>query len=327
MRTLTYAEGIREGMRIKMQEDPHVLIFGEDVGQFGGCFGVTAGMIDEFTEKRVIDTPISEGVIIGTAVGAAASGLKPIAELMFVDFLTVGMDQLVNQAAKMRYMFGGKISMPMVVRLPSGGGVRAAAQHSQSLESWLTHVPGLKVIYPSNAADAAGMMLTAIEDDNPVMYLENKALYAMKGEVPDKIVPIPLGKAVVKRAGSQVTLITYGKQVYDALAAAEALSQEGIDVEVIDLRSLYPLDKDTLQASIEKTGKVVLVSEEVKRGSFIGEIAAMIAEEHFFSLDAPILRVGSLNTPIPFSPGLEDYVLPDQLDILQAVKKITGFPV
>lgn len=322
MRTMTYSEGIREGMRIKMIEDPNVLIFGEDVGQFGGCFGVTAGMVDEFTDRRVIDTPISEGVIIGTAVGAAAAGLKPIAELMFVDFLTVGMDQLVNQAAKMRYMFGGKISMPMVVRLPSGGGVRAAAQHSQSLESWLTHVPGLKVVYPSNAADAAGMMMTAIEDDNPVMYLENKSMYAMKGEVPDTIVPIPFGKAAIKREGSQVTLITYGKQVYDALSAAETLSDEGIDVEVIDLRSLYPLDKETIKASVQKTGKVVLVSEEVKRGGFIGEIAAMIAEEFFFSLDAPILRVGALNTPIPFSPGLEDYVLPDKLDIVQAIKKI-----
>lgn len=322
MRTMTYSEGIREGMRIKMQEDPNVLIFGEDVGQFGGCFGVTAGLMDEFTDKRVLDTPISEGVIVGAAVGAAASGLKPVAELMFVDFVTVGMDQLVNQAAKMRYMFGGKISMPMVVRMPSGGGCRAAAQHSQSLESWLTHVPGLKVVYPSNAADAAGMMITAIEDDNPVIYLEHKAMYAMKSEVPDKIEAIPFGKASIKREGADVTLITYGKQVFDALSAAETLSKEGIDVEVIDLRSLYPLDKETIQASVEKTGKVVLVSEEVKRGGYIGEIAAMIAEEYFFSLDAPVLRVGTLNVPIPFSPGMEDYVFPDEQDIVQAVKKM-----
>lgn len=297
-------------------------MFGEDVGQFGGCFGVTAGLFEQFSEDRVKDTPISEGVIIGAAVGSAATGLKPIAELMFVDFLTVGMDQLVNQAAKMRYMFGGKISLPMVVRLPGGGGVRAAAQHSQSLESWLTHVPGLKVIYPSNAADAAGMMLTAIDDDNPVIYLEHKAIYAMKSEVPDVIEPIPFGKAVVKREGSDVTIVTYGKQVYDALTAAETLSAEGIEAEVIDLRSLYPLDKDSISESLSKTGKMVLVSEEVKRGGFIGEISAIVAEDFFYELDAPIVRVGALNVPIPFSPGLEDYVLPCVDDIVKAVKKI-----
>jgi pyruvate dehydrogenase E1 component beta subunit len=322
MRMMTYGEGIREGLRIRMLEDPNVLIFGEDVGQFGGCFGVTAGLIDEFSDKRVRDTPISEGVIIGAAVGAATTGLKPVAELMFVDFTTVGMDQLVNQAAKMRYMFGGKISLPMVVRLPGGGGVRAAAQHSQSLEAWLTHVPGLKVVYPSNAADAAGMMLTAIDDDNPVIYLEHKAIYALKCEVPDTIVPIPFGKAALKREGSDVTIVTYGKQVYDSLEAAELLKADGIDVEVIDLRSLYPLDKEAIKTSVAKTNKVVLVSEEVKRGGYIGEIAATIAEEFFFELDAPIMRVGALNTPIPFSPGLEDYVLPRVQDIVKAAKEL-----
>lgn len=322
MRKMTYAEGIREALSIKMREDKSVLVFGEDVGQFGGCFGVTAGLLEEFGEKRVMDTPISEGVIIGAAVGAAATGLKPVAELMFVDFLTVGMDQLVNQAAKMRYMFGGKISLPMVVRLPSGGGVRAAAQHSQSLESWLTHVPGLKVVYPSNAEDALGLMLTAIDDDNPVMYLEHKAIYTITGEIADEVEPIPFGKAKIKREGSDVTIITYGKQVYDSLSAAEKLSAEGIDVEVLDLRSLYPLDKEAIENSIKKTNKVVLVTEEAKRGSFIGEIAAIIAEDYFFDLDAPIGRVGSLNTPIPFSPGLEDYVLPNETDIIVAVKKL-----
>jgi pyruvate dehydrogenase E1 component beta subunit len=322
MKTMTYGEGIREGIRIKMKEDPNVLVFGEDVGQFGGCFGVTAGLFEEFAEKRVKDTPISEGVIIGAAVGAAATGLKPVAELMFVDFMTVGMDQLVNQAAKMRYMFGGKISLPMVVRLPGGGGVRAAAQHSQSLEAWVTHVPGLKVIYPSNAADAAGMMLTAINDDNPVIFLEHKALYAVEGEVPDLIEPIPFGKAKIKREGTDVTIITYGKQVYDSLAAAEALSAEGINVEVLDLRSLYPLDKDAIFESVKKTNKVVLVSEEAKRGAFTGEVAATIAEELFYELDAPIIRVGALNTPVPFSPCLEDYMLPNHKDIVQAVKKL-----
>lgn len=320
MKKMTYAEGIREGMRIKMQEDPNVFILGEDVGAFGGCFGVTAGLFNEFGGKRVRDTPISEGVIIGAAVGAAATGLKPIAELMFIDFLTVGMDQLVNQAAKMRYMFGGKISVPMVVRLPAGAGVRAAAQHSQSLEAWLTHVPGLKVVYPSNAQDAIGLMLTAVEDDNPVMYIEHKALYAVKGDVEDNVAPIPFGKAKVLREGKNVTVITYGKQVYDALSAAETLAQEGIDVEVIDLRSLYPLDKETIFQSISKTNKVVIISEEVKRGGYGGEIAAIIAEESFDNLDAPIVRIGALNTPIPFNADMEDYVLPNADDIIHGVK-------
>jgi pyruvate dehydrogenase E1 component beta subunit len=279
-------------------------------------------MFEEFSGERVKDTPISEGVIIGSAVGAAATGLKPIAELMFVDFATVGMDQLVNQAAKMRYMFGGKIGLPMVVRLPGGAGTRAAAQHSQSLESWLTHVPGLKLVYPSNAEDAAGLMLSAIDDDNPVIYFEHKVLYAMEGEVPDKIEPIPFGKAKVKREGSDVTILTYAKQVYDSLEAAKQLEAEGIDVEVIDLRSLYPLDKEAIEKSIKKTNKVVLVSEEVKRGGYIGEIAAMISEDFFYELDAPIVRVGTLNVPIPFSPVLEDYVVPRVEDIVNAVKKL-----
>ncbi|NTW72158.1 MAG: alpha-ketoacid dehydrogenase subunit beta [Eubacteriaceae bacterium] len=322
MRKMTYGQGIKEGMRIRMLENPDVFIFGEDVGLFGGCFGVTSGLFDEFGDKRVRDTPISEGAIIGAAVGSAAAGLRPIAELMFIDFLTVGMDQLVNQAAKMGYMFGGKIKLPMVVRLPAGGGVRAAAQHSQSLEAWLTHVPGLKVVYPSNPQDAIGLMLSAIDDDNPVMYIEHKTLYAVPGEVEDEVKPIPFGKANIKKEGTDVTIITYGKQVYDALKAAEILAKDDIDVEVIDLRSLYPLDKQTIFNSIEKTHKVVLVSEEAKRGAYTGELAAMIAEECFFECDAPIKRVGALNTPIPFSAELEDYVLPNAEDIVNAVKSL-----
>ncbi len=322
MRKMTYGEGIREGMRIKMLENPDVFIFGEDVGLYGGCFGVTAGMFAEFGEMRVRDTPISEGAIIGSAVGSAALGLRPIPELMFVDFLTVGMDQLVNQAAKMRYMFGGHLKLPMVVRLPSGGGVAAAAQHSQSLEAWLTHVPGLKAVYPSNAQDAIGLMLTAIDDDNPVIYFENKTLYAMPSEVEDEVKPIPLGKGNIKREGSDVTIITYGKQVYDALEAAEMLEADGIDVEVIDLRSLYPLDTEMIFESVKKTHKVVLVSEEVKRGGYIGDIAAIIAEECFYECDAPIKRVGALNVPIPFSGVLEEYVLPNAVDVVQAVKAL-----
>ena len=323
MTMMTYMEGIRAGMTQKMREDENVFLFGEDVGPFGGCFGVTAGMHDEFGEMRVRDTPISEGVIVGAAVGAAATGVRPIAELMFTDFLTVGMDQLVNQAAKMRYMFGGHLKLPMVLRLPSGGGIGAAAQHSQSLEKWVAGIPGLKVVYPSNARDAYGLMLSAVEDDNPVVYFEHKAIYSVPAEVEDDLAPIPLGKANVAREGADVSVITYGKQVLDSLEAAEQLSGEGIDVEVIDLRSLYPWDKEAVLASVEKTGRVLLVSEETKRGAYIAEIASVIAEEAFYDLDAPIQRVGALDTPIPFAPELEQAVLPNAEDIAAAVRAIS----
>jgi len=322
MRKMTYGEAIREGLRIKMKEDDSVFIFGEDVGQFGGCFGVTAGLLDEFGERRVKDTPISEGVIVGCAVGASATGLKPVAELMFIDFLTVGMDQLVNQAAKMRFMFGGKITLPMVVRLPAGAGVQAAAQHSQSLEAWITHVPGLKVVYPSTPQDALGLMLSAIEDENPVMFIEHKLLYAMSGDVDDVVKPIPIGSADIKRAGKDITVIATGKMVHDALEAAEKLAKEGIELEVIDPRSLYPLDKDTLYTSVKKTHKVLIITEENKRGGYGGELSAMISEEVFDDLDAPIVRIGALDTPIPFSPTLESYVIPNATDIVNAVKKM-----
>lgn len=323
MKKMTYAEGIREAIRTKMKEDPDVLLFGEDVGKFGGCFGVSAGLWEEFGDERVRDTPISEGAIVGAAVGSAACGLKPIAELMFMDFITVGMDQLVNQAAKMRYMFGGKINMPMVLRVPEGAGIGAAAQHSQSLEAWVTHIPGLKVVYPSNAQDAYGLLLTAIDDQNPVVYIENKVLYSMKNDVDEnEMKPIPLGKAKIVKEGTDVTIITYGRQLYDCIAAAETLSKDGINAEIIDLRTLYPLDKETIFESIEKTHKVVLVSEECKRGAYTGEIAATIAEECFYECDAPITRVGALNTPIPFATNLESYVVPNARDVELAVKAL-----
>ncbi|MDI9496387.1 MAG: alpha-ketoacid dehydrogenase subunit beta [Bacillota bacterium] len=323
MKKMTYAEGIREAMRFKMREDPNVILFGEDVGKFGGCFGVSAGLWEEFGDDRIRDTPISEGVIVGAAVGSAACGIKPIAEIMFIDFITVGMDQLVNQAAKMRYMFGGEINLPMVVRVPAGAGIGAAAQHSQSLEAWLTHVPGLKVVYPSNARDAYGLLLSSIDDQNPVVFIENKVLYAMQNDVDEnELKPIPLGKARIAKEGTDVTIITYGKQVYDALEAAENLAKDEINAEVIDLRTLYPLDKETIFNSVEKTHKVVLVSEECKRGAYTGEIAAMIAEERFYECDAPIMRVGALNTPIPFATDLESYVVPNARDIELAVKSL-----
>ncbi len=321
MSKMTYGEAIREAMSIRMREDPTVILFGEDVGAFGGCFGVSAGMLDEFGPERVRDTPISEGAIIGAAVGSAATGCRPIAELMFNDFLTVGMDQLVNQAAKMRYMFGGKISLPMVVRLPAGAGTGGAAQHCQSLEAWLTHVPGLKVVYPSNAQDALGLMLTSIDDDNPVMFFENKTLYATKGEV-TSLDPIPLGKGRIALEGEDVTIITYGRQVYTALDAAKTLAADGIKAEVIDIRTLFPLDKDLIRQSLEKTNKAIIVTEETKRGGYGGEISAIIAEEMFDLLDAPVARIGSLDTPVPFAPNLEQYYMPNDTDIVVAAKKM-----
>ena len=319
MKKMSYAEAIREGMSIRMREDPNVLLFGEDVGAFGGCFGVSAGMLEEFGEKRVRDTPISEGAIIGAAVGSAATGLRPIAELMFCDFLTVGMDQLVNQAAKMRYMFGGKISMPMVVRLPGGAGVSAAAQHSQSLEAWVTHVPGLKVVYPSTPQDALGLMLSSIDDENPVMFVEHKAMYTMKGDV-DSFEPIPLGKGDIKRSGEDVTIIATGKMVHEALAAAKILEEDGISAEVLDPRTLYPLDKKLIAQSLGKTHKAVIVTEENRRGGYGGEISAIIAEEMFDLLDCPIVRIGALDTPVPFAPVLEQAYLPNAQDIVKAVR-------
>lgn len=319
MKKMSYAEAIREGMSIRMREDPNVLLFGEDVGAFGGCFGVTAGMFDEFGDKRVRDTPISEGAIIGAAVGSAATGLRPIAELMFCDFLTVGMDQLVNQAAKMRYMFGGKISMPMVVRLPGGAGVGAAAQHSQSLEAWVTHVPGLKVVYPSTPQDALGLMLSSIDDENPVMFVEHKAMYTMKGDV-DSLEPIPLGKGDIKRSGEDVTIIATGKMVHEALAAAKILEEDGISAEVLDPRTLYPLDKELIAQSLGKTHKAVIITEENRRGGYGGEISAIIAEEMFDLLDCPIVRIGALDTPVPFAPVLEQAYLPNAQDIVKAVR-------
>lgn len=321
MKTMTYGEAIREGMSIRMRENDNVLLFGEDVGAFGGCFGVTAGMFAEFGERRVRDTPISEGAIIGAAVGAAATGLLPIAELMFCDFLTVGMDQLVNQAAKMRYMFGGEISMPMVVRLPTGAGVGAAAQHSQSLEAWLTHTPGMKVVFPSTAQDALGLMLSAIDDDNPVAYLEHKAMYAMKGEVAN-LDPIPLGKGDIKKEGGDITVIATGKVVHDALNAAAQLEKEGISLEVVDPRTLYPLDMELIARSLEKTHRALVATEETKRGGYGGEISARISEEYFDLLDGPVVRIGALNSPVPFAPVLEQYYLPSGADIVAAAKKM-----
>ncbi|AIQ14363.1 alpha-ketoacid dehydrogenase subunit beta [Paenibacillus durus] len=322
MKKITYGEGIREALREKMLENKNVVLLGEDVGPYGGTFGVTKGLWEQFGEERVRDTPISEGVIVGASVGAAATGLRPVAELMFIDFLTFGMDGLVNQAAKMRYMFGGKISVPLVLRLPAGGGISAGAQHSGSLEAWVTHVPGLKVVYPSNAADAWGLMLTAIDDDNPVVYIESKVLYSQKSEVPERMTKVLFGSAAIAREGADVSIVTYGKQVHDALKAAAALAKDGIEAEVIDLRSLYPLDKETIFGSVTKTHRALVVTEEVKRGGYGGELSALISEQCFDELDAPVVRIGALDSPVPYSQVLESLVLPSVADIVKGVKEM-----
>lgn len=319
---MAYMQALREAMCVRMRENKNVILMGEDVyGPLGGGMGQTMGMGKEFGPERVRDTPISEGAFTGAAVGAAATGLRPIVEIMFGDFVTVVMDQLNNQVAKMRYMFGGDVSIPMVVRLPNGAGLRAGAQHSQSLEAWLAHIPGLKVVMPSCPQDAYGLMLSAIDDDNPVMYLEHKVLMGMRGEV-DNFDPIPLGKGIIRCEGSDVTIIATGKMVWDAMDAAKKLAADGISAEVIDPRSLVPFDWELVEKSLEKTNRVVVVSEENKHGAFTGEIAATIAEKYFDLLDAPVMRIGSLDCPIPFSSALEGSVLPNSIDIVNAVKKM-----
>lgn len=325
MKEFTVAEAIRAALREEMLRDETVFISGEDVGLFGGCFGVTQGLFEEFGEERVRDTPISETAIVGSAVGAAATGMRPVPEIMFIDFITVCMDQLVNQAAKMRYMFGGKAKIPMTLRAPIGAGISAAAQHSQSLEAWLAHVPGLKVVMPSSPADHKGLLKASIRDDNPVIFLEHKVLYSVKGSEPEEEdYVIPLGKGDIKREGEDVTIVATSLMVYKALAAAEELAKEGISVEVVDPRTLVPLDKELILASVEKTGRLVVVHEAVKTGGFGGEIAAIVAEEAFDYLDAPIKRVAAHYVPIPFNTALEQFVVPGEQDIIAAVKEIVG---
>lgn len=319
---MTYMEAIRDGMRVEMHRDPNVYLAGEDVAQFGGCFGVTAGLYDEFGPKRVMNTPISEAVIVGHAVGAALVGLRPIAEIMFVDFMGCCMDELVNQAAKLRYMNGGKAKVPMVVRTPCGAGIGAAAQHSQSLESWFTHVPGIKTVMPGTPADAKGLMIAAIRDDNPVMYIEHKQLFGLAGDVPEGEYVVPLGKADIKREGSDITIVAWSWMLQKALAAAEELAKKGINVEVLDPRTLVPLDKEAILKSVAKTGKLLIVHEEVRTSGFGGEIAAIVCEEGFDYLDAPIKRLTAPDTPIPFAPILEQAFIPSEEKIIKAVEEM-----
>lgn len=321
VREITYAEAIREAMSQRMHEDEDVFMLGEDIGIYGGAFGVTNGMLEEFGPERIRITPISEAAISGCAVGAAMMGMRPILEIQFSDFVMIAMDNIVNQAAKMRYMFGGKAQVPTVIRLPGGSGAGFAAQHSQSLEAWMAHVPGLIVVQPSNAYDAKGLMKTAINNNNPVIYYEHKLLYSTKNEVPEEEYEIPLGVAEVKREGTDVTVVATGVMVQRALEAAQELDKEGIGIEVIDPRTLVPLDTETIVQSVKKTNRALVVYEAVERGGYGAEIASMIGESEAFDfLDEPVSRLGGVATPIPYNPRLEKAAVPQVEDIVSKVK-------
>ena len=322
MPEITFVESLRMTLKEEMQRDPSLMLIGEDIGRYGGIFGVTKGLLEEFGPHRVRSTPISESAIIGSALGAAMTGIRTVAEIMYIDFTTCAMDQIVNQVAKMRYMSGGKAKIPLVIRTQEGGGRSNAAQHSQSLEALFYHIPGLKIVMPSTPHDARGLLKTAIRDDNPVMFIEHKLLYATKGFVLDEEYLIPFGQADIKRKGKDVTVVAISYMVTKALKAADRLAGEGIEVEVIDPRTLVPLDLETLLQSVRRTNRVVVVHEGCRRGGIGAEIASQIQEEVFDYLDAPIQRVGALSVPIPYSEPLENAVIPGEEDIIKAVKKV-----
>ncbi|MHA2350649.1 MAG: alpha-ketoacid dehydrogenase subunit beta [Candidatus Thorarchaeota archaeon] len=319
----TYRDALKEGLREEMLRDESVFIMGEDVGKnWGGAFKVTKGLAEEFGDERVRDTPISENAIAGAAVGAAITGMRPVAEIMFGDLITLAMDQVCNQAAKMRYMFGGQTSVPLVLRTVFGGGKGIASHHSQSLEAWFMHTPGLKIAVPAFASDVKGLIKTAIRDPDPVLFCEHKLVYDRKEEVPDEDYLIPLGEAKVRREGSDVTVWGTFFMLHRTLEVADELAKEGISVEVIDPRTLAPLDKKTLIESVKKTGRLVLVTEETKTGATTAEIAAIVQEEAFDWLDAPITRLNAPDTPVPFSPPLEQFFIPDNKQIAEAIRNI-----
>ncbi len=323
MTEMTYREALKAGLREEMQRDESVFLMGEDIGlNWGGAFKVTKGLAEEFGEERVRDTPISENTIAGAAVGAAITGMRPVAEIMFGDLITLAMDQVCNQAAKMRYMFGGQTSVPLVIRTVFGGGKNIASHHSQSLEAWFMHTPGLKVAVPAFASDVKGLIKTAIRDPDPVLFAEHKLVYDKKEEVPDEEYLIPFGEAKVRREGADVTVWGTFFMLHKALEVAEELAKEGISVEVIDPRTLVPLDKKTIIESVKKTGRLVLVTEETKTLATTAEVAAIVQEEAFDWLDAPIKRVNAPDTPVPFAPTLENFFIPDHKRIAQAIRDI-----
>jgi len=319
-----YSEALRDALRLEMHRDPRILVMGEDIAEHGGAFQVTAGLLAEFGPDRIRQTPISEIGIVGAGVGAALTGLRPVVELMYIDFSGLAIDQIVNQAAQNRFMFGGQARVPLVVRTQGGSGRGNAAQHSKSLEAWFTHVAGLKVVMPATPADAKGLLTAAIRDDDPVMFIEHKLLYRTKGPVPDGEYVVPLGKADVKRGGSDLTIVTWSREVLFALDAAAKLAEEGVDAEVIDLRSLVPLDRAAILASVRKTRRLLVVHEAIKRGGYGGEIAALVAEEAFDDLDAPPRRLAGVETPIPYAAHLERGVIPQVEDIVRVAKELVG---
>lgn len=324
VREITFAQAIREAIAEEMRRDPRVLILGEDVAEAGTPFKVLSGLVDEFGHDRVIDTPISESGFTGIGVGAAMTGLRPVIDIMFGDFITLAMDQIVNQAAKVHYMSGGKLRVPLVVRTTLGATRRSAAQHSQSLHAWMSHVPGLKVALPSTPYDAKGLLKTAIRDDNPVVVFEDKMMYQLKGQVPDGEYTIPFGVADVKRAGTDLTIVATSSMVHVALQAAETLQSLGILAEVIDPRTTVPLDVHTLVESVKKTGRAIVVDEGYQRYGVTGEIASVIGEGAFYYLDAPVRRIGARDVPVPFSPVLEDLTVPVPDSIVAAAKTLCG---
>jgi 2-oxoisovalerate dehydrogenase E1 component beta subunit len=326
MREISYIEAIREALIEEMRRDPKVFILGEDVGPYGGAFGATQGIAEEFGEHRCLDTPISESAIVGVAIGASQRGYRPVAEMQFADFISCGFDQIVNQAATLRYRCGGRVTVPIVVRAPSGGNVGGGLYHSQNPEGWFIHRPGLKVVAPSTAWDAKGLLKAAIRDDNPVIYFEHKYLYRRaKGPVPEGDDTVPIGVAAVRRPGTDATLITYGAMVQPSMEAADVLAREGVEVEVIDLRTLMPFDKAALFASIEKTSRLLIVHEDVKTLGLGSELSAIVAEERFDVLDAPIMRVTYPDTHCPFSQVLEHHNLPDVNKITKALRQLAAY--
>ncbi len=323
-RICSYAEAVREALQQEMLSDERVFLMGEDIGVYGGSFHVLQGLYEEFGPERVLETPISEAGFTGAAVGAALMGSRPVVEIMFSDFLTVAMDQIVNHAAKYRFMFGGGCSVPMVIRTPGGCGTGAAAQHSQSIEAWFCHVPGLKVVVPSTPYDAKGLLLAAIRDPNPVLVFEQKLLYGMTAHVPEEPYVVPIGKAEIRRRGNDVTLVTYGRMTGIALEAADAVSMSGISMEVIDLRTLSPLDMETVLGSVRQTGRLMIVHEAVRNGGIGAEVAARVAEDReiFGLLKAPVCRVCGADTPIPFAASLEASIVPSVDDIIKRAEKL-----
>jgi pyruvate dehydrogenase E1 component beta subunit len=324
MPELSYREAVRDAMSEAMRRDDDVFIMGEDIAEMGGSMGVTQGMLEEFGPERVRNTPISEMAIVGSGVGAAIAGMRPIVEVMYQDFLTLAMEQLVSQAAKHRYMSGGQVKVPLTVRTQGGAGWSPGAQHAQQLEAWFVHVPGLKVVFASTPEDVRGLLWSAIYDDNPVVFFEHRTLYGIKGEVPDEIEGIELGKARVHREGDDVTVVATGRLVHEALGAAKEAEEEGISVEVVDPRTLQPLDEETIVKSVQKTNRCVVAHEAIVRMGFGAEIAAIVQEQAFDYLDAPVQRVGAKFTPLPFAPVMEQFVVPHQQDVLAAIKHAVG---